>query len=286
MKSLIRRGFVFSLFGLFALIAGIANTANAQENGMISDPGFNMDAGNYTACDTGCGYAGACGTGCEYGICPFVRDVAHVALSPVYFVASLFSTGVYADCGCGPRLFRTYKDKCDMCGNWAGNMGNPACSGCALGASGMDSFEDSSVPAGAFDSMSQQAAPAPAPARAEQGKENKEVLPPKAIYNKDAAPKAPAQPGVSMQMSSSPVKVAVRAPQSVQGRQYQEKMMRQENMYTANRGPQQMRMNAQPMPMNPSQMRMNAQPMRAPNSSYYASPMYQQNINENRYQGR
>lgn len=273
MKSLIRKGVVLSMLGLFILISGITNSISGQENGVVADPGLSMEYGNYASYGVDCGYEGACGVGCEYGLCPFIRDVAHVALSPVYFVASLFSSGVYEDCGCGPRLFRTYKNPCDMCGNWVGNYGGSSCAACSTSGSMMGSFEGSSVPVESFDPVDQTVVPDPMPVRAEPSKENKEVYPPKPVYNKEAAPKAPAKSGASMQMISTPVKVAVRAPQSVQGRQYQEKIVRQNNQYMANRA------STQPG-------RMNQQPMRASNHSYYASPVYQHNVNGNRYQGK
>ncbi len=89
----------------------------------------------YQGCDVGCGggYGDVCcGDACEVGYCggccgggcgilPFLSEVVSVALTPVHWVASLFSCGTFADCGCAPPYEQPYSDPCDCCGNYVGD---------------------------------------------------------------------------------------------------------------------------------------------------------------------
>lgn len=90
------------------MVSGEVMQAPVYENGISGDMYYGGDCCDYGNCADGC------------GLFPFVRDVAQTALSPVYFVASLFSAGVYPDCGCAPPYRRVYRDPCDQCGNWVG----------------------------------------------------------------------------------------------------------------------------------------------------------------------
>lgn len=86
------------------------------------------DDGCYDACTAGY-YGGYCGGGLFAGIGCIVTEAVRIVLTPVHWVASLFCTGTYADCGCAPPYQECYSDPCDMCGNYVGDCvggcGNP-----------------------------------------------------------------------------------------------------------------------------------------------------------------
>ena len=84
------------------------------------------DDGCYDACSVGC-YGGYCGGGLFAGIGCIVGEAVRIVLTPIHWVASLFCTGTYADCGCAPPYEECYSNPCDMCGNYVGDCG--ACYG-------------------------------------------------------------------------------------------------------------------------------------------------------------
>ncbi len=89
----------------------------------------NNECGNYVS-----GGMVECGTGCcEFGLLPLVRDITNIAMSPIYMVAALLSSGTYSDCGCAPRVLKERCEPCDFCGNWMGcnYCGGQGCSYCS-----------------------------------------------------------------------------------------------------------------------------------------------------------
>ena len=84
------------------------------------------DDGCYDACNVGY-YGGYCGGGLFAGIGCIVGEAVRIVLTPIHWVASLFCTGTYADCGCAPPYEECYSNPCDMCGNYVGDCG--ACYG-------------------------------------------------------------------------------------------------------------------------------------------------------------
>ncbi|MBQ6159076.1 MAG: hypothetical protein IJJ20_08735 [Thermoguttaceae bacterium] len=96
--------------------------------GVYEGVGCYGDDGCYDACSVGC-YGGYCGGGLFAGIGCIIGEAVRIVLTPVHWVASLFCTGTYADCGCAPPYQECYSDPCDMCGNYVGDCvggcGNP-----------------------------------------------------------------------------------------------------------------------------------------------------------------
>lgn len=205
------------MISLFLLgVVTIAETAVAQ-NGTVQNNGAPVEIteesgmapvyeGNFI--DTTGSYAGDCcptGDCCGYygcGVFPFIKDVAETALSPVYFVASLFSAGVYPGCGCAPRYQRVYRDPCDQCGNWVGSdvlLGHPRqpCQSCQNGSApayNYGNYENSELWENNSAPIQNQSAPAAQPIQ-------------KSVPAKIDAVKSGAR-----QMQSGPTRIAVQAP--------------------------------------------------------------------------
>jgi len=92
----------------------------------------NADIGCNVGCEVGC-YNTCCTAGCGdcgCGVFGMVGEIVGVALTPVEWVASMLTDGIYTDCGCAPYPERTYCDPCDCCGNWVGGCNYCGGSGC------------------------------------------------------------------------------------------------------------------------------------------------------------
>ena len=163
---------------LFLSVAVVCNGQSVMDSGKFSgnmmgsqcsDCGTPMSAGSCSTCGIGGTYGGgwtdmsgcgdACGQDCfvrepRLGIGAAIRDIASVAMTPIYWVASALSCGTYADCGCAPPVKREYCEPCDQCGNWRGcdYCGGVGCSHCArggyAGANAMPGLEGDVVDAG------------------------------------------------------------------------------------------------------------------------------------------
>lgn len=147
-----------------------------------------------TSC--GLGYGNSC-----FGVMPLVRDVAHVAFAPVYWVASLLSCGTYGDCGCVPVPYRAPCNPCDNYGNWigCGVCGGAGCVSCG----NQGKVVTSGVPLTSemiTDGAVTEEVPAPS-----------ENLPAKAIERNQPVPAGPAkaQPGKSTTGGSTTIVVPV-----------------------------------------------------------------------------
>lgn len=93
--------------------------------GAYGGVGYYGDDGCYDACNVGY-YGGYCGEGLFAGIGCILSGAVNIVLTPIHWVASLFCTGTYADCGCAPPYAECYSDPCDICGNYVGDP----CGGC------------------------------------------------------------------------------------------------------------------------------------------------------------